>query len=67
METVNLIGVIAIAIIQLGYILIQHFFYNKQIKDLNIALKNLEEQIKDKVSVIHELQTYITVPEETKE
>lgn len=58
MDTISLIGIIVIAILQLVYIFIQHMFYNKKINELKDTIMSLEIQIKDKASVITELQKY---------
>lgn len=58
MDTISLIGIIVIAILQLTYIFIQHIFYNKKINALKDSISVLEVQVKDKTLVISELQKY---------
>lgn len=58
MDTISLIGIITLAILQLVYIFIQHTFYNKKINTLKDTIELLEVQVKDKALVITELQKY---------
>lgn len=59
MDTISTIGIIAISALQLIYIFVQHFFYNKQLKELRENMISIETQLNDKHSVINELQEYI--------
>ena len=59
MDTLTTLAIITIPILQLIYIFIQHFFYNKQLKEFKENIVSIETQLKDKSLVIGELQRYI--------
>lgn len=59
METITIISLLIILAAQLGFIFLQHVFYNKKITELKDGIKAIEIQLEDKVYVLRELQGYL--------